>query len=70
MGASCDRDEGRMKNSIDHLPEDKQIQLRAIADLFRECLAVDKLILFGSYARGEQVADRETGYLSDSIYAS
>ena len=54
-----------MKTSIDHLPEDKQTQLRAIAELFRECLAVDKLILFGSYARGEQVEDRETGYLSD-----
>ncbi|MFO0576141.1 MAG: HEPN domain-containing protein [Polyangia bacterium] len=54
-----------MKTSIDHLPEDKQAQLRAIAELFRECPAVDKLILFGSYARGEQVEDRETGYLSD-----
>ena len=57
--------EDRMKTSIDHLPEDKQAQLRAIAELFRECLAVDKLILFGSYARGEQVEDKETGYLSD-----
>ncbi|MFO0572677.1 MAG: HEPN domain-containing protein [Polyangia bacterium] len=54
-----------MKTSIDHLPEDKQTQLRAIAEVFRECPAVDKLILFGSYARGEQVEDRETGYLSD-----
>ena len=54
-----------MKTSIDHLPEDKQAQLQAIAELFRECLAVDKLILFGSYARGEQVEDKETGYLSD-----
>jgi predicted nucleotidyltransferase/HEPN domain-containing protein len=54
-----------MKSSLDHLPEDKQTQLRTIAELFRECVAVDKLILFGSYARGEQVEDRETGYLSD-----
>lgn len=54
-----------MNTSIDHLPEEKQTQLRAIAALFRDCGAVDKLILFGSYARGEQVEDRETGYLSD-----
>src|SRR5262249_48643453 len=54
-----------MKTSIDHLPEDKQAQLRAIAELFGECAAVDKLILFGSFARGDWVEDEETGYVSD-----
>ena len=55
----------RMKTSIEHLPEDKQAQLGAIADVFRECPAVDKLILFGSFARGDWVEDEETGYVSD-----
>ncbi|MFO0579213.1 MAG: HEPN domain-containing protein [Polyangia bacterium] len=54
-----------MKTSLEHLPESKQAQLRAIAELFRECAAVDKLILFGSFARGNWVEDRETGYISD-----
>jgi predicted nucleotidyltransferase/HEPN domain-containing protein len=54
-----------MKTSIEHLPEGKQAQLQAIADVFRECLAVDKLILFGSHARGDWVEDEETGYVSD-----
>jgi predicted nucleotidyltransferase len=59
------RPEWRMKTSIEHLPESKQTQLRAIAELFRECSAVDKLILFGSFARGNWVEDEETGYVSD-----
>ncbi|MFO0577449.1 MAG: HEPN domain-containing protein [Polyangia bacterium] len=54
-----------MKTSLDHLPEPKQAQLRAIAELFRDCPAVDKLILFGSFARGTWVDDKETGYVSD-----
>ncbi|MFO0578470.1 MAG: HEPN domain-containing protein [Polyangia bacterium] len=57
--------EWRMKTSIEHLPEGKQTQLQAIAALFRECPAVDKLILFGSFARGNWVEDEETGYVSD-----
>jgi predicted nucleotidyltransferase/HEPN domain-containing protein len=54
-----------MKTSIDHLPEYKQTQLRAIAELFSSCPAVDKLILFGSHARGDWVEDEETRYFSD-----
>ncbi|MFO0579772.1 MAG: HEPN domain-containing protein [Polyangia bacterium] len=54
-----------MKTSLEHLPDSKQAQLRAIAELFQDCPAVDKLILFGSFARGNWVEDRETGYVSD-----
>ena len=54
-----------MKTSLEHLPESKQAQLRAIADLFREYPAVDKLILFGSFARGDWVEDTATHYYSD-----
>ena len=54
-----------MKTSLEHLPESKQAQLRAIAELFRECSAVDKLILFGSFARGDWVEDTATHYYSD-----
>jgi uncharacterized protein len=41
------------------------MQLQAIAALLRETPGVDQLILFGSYARGNWVEDRMTGYFSD-----
>jgi len=54
-----------MKTSLEHLPEPKQAQLRAITAIFCEGAPVEMLILFGSHARGDWVEDPETGYLSD-----
>lgn len=43
-----------MNNSIEHLPEPKQNELKRIAALIcRECDNVEMVILFGSYARGD-----------------
>ena len=54
-----------MKTELDHLPLPKREQLAAITALLRENAAVDMVILFGSYARGNWVDDVETGYFSD-----
>ncbi|WP_244475458.1 nucleotidyltransferase domain-containing protein, partial [Rhizobium sp. Leaf311] len=65
---------------LSHLPEKKRRELQRIAqilfDEFDESLKTKlsekakrgrllKLILFGSYARGNWVEDRKSGYLSD-----
>ena len=57
-----------MKTAIDHLPEDKQQKLREITAIITDpttAAPVEMLILFGSHARGDWVADAETGYVSD-----
>ena len=57
-----------MKTTIDHLPDDQQQKLQAIAAVFTSpdvAIPVDMLILFGSRARGDWVDDQETGYKSD-----
>jgi predicted nucleotidyltransferase/HEPN domain-containing protein len=54
-----------MKHSIEHLPEGKQQQLRAITKLIREEASPEMVILFGSYARGDWVDDPNGGYFSD-----
>lgn len=69
-----------MKTSLDHLPEAKRRELaRAVEILFAEFEAVTagghsehkrdghilKVILFGSYARGDWVDDAVGGYVSD-----
>ena len=69
-----------MKRSLDHLPEAKRRELtRAVEILFAEFEAVTagghsehkrdaqilKVILFGSYARGDWVDDPVGGYVSD-----
>jgi predicted nucleotidyltransferase/HEPN domain-containing protein len=54
-----------MKTSLDHLPELKRAQLRAITSIFSEGAPPGMLILFGSHARGDWVQDPETGYRSD-----
>lgn len=68
-----------MKTSIDHLPETKRRELQAIATLLRNefdaYLAkksslsdhnqIEKIILFGSHAKGTWVDDPENGYISD-----
>jgi predicted nucleotidyltransferase len=54
-----------MKTSLDHLPDYKQEQLRAITALLCESVPLEMVILFGSYARGDWVEDPLHGYFSD-----
>jgi predicted nucleotidyltransferase len=54
-----------MKTSLDHLPEAKRERIAAIAALLQAEAAVEMVILFGSYARGDWVEDPENGYFSD-----
>ena len=41
-----------MKNSFDHLPKSKQLELKKIVSLIRNLADIEMIILFGSYARG------------------
>jgi predicted nucleotidyltransferase/HEPN domain-containing protein len=61
-----------MKNSINHLPQIKQDELQKIVAVIRQnCQSVEKIILFGSYARGDYKEakdlkpDRKSGHISD-----
>src|SRR3954466_14260315 len=54
-----------MKTSLDHLPQRKQDELRAITGVIRAGAPLEMLILFGSHARGDWVEDPEGGYFSD-----
>jgi uncharacterized protein len=54
-----------MKTSLEHLPELKRERIAAIAALLQAEAAVEMVILFGSYARGDWVEDPENGYFSD-----
>jgi len=47
-----------MRTDLFHLPHDKQIEIRHIADLIREATDPEMIILFGSHARGDWVEDR------------
>lgn len=49
-----------MKISLDHLPEKKQFEIQRIADIIREVVNPEKIILFGSHAKGNWVEDRYT----------
>ncbi|WP_044619920.1 HEPN domain-containing protein [Gynuella sunshinyii] len=44
-----------MKTSLDHLPSDKQQQLRHAVEIIVQAVKPSMLILFGSYARGDWV---------------
>ncbi|NQY74418.1 MAG: HEPN domain-containing protein [Candidatus Margulisbacteria bacterium] len=46
-----------MKTSFEHLPEEKQQDLKQAVDIIREEVNPELLILFGSYARGDWVED-------------
>ena len=61
-----------MKNSLDHLPEDKQRELARVVEVIRAASDdVEMVILFGSYARGvykveaDLEPDRWSGHASD-----
>lgn len=46
-----------MKNTLDHLPEQKQHELQRAVEIIREEVNPEMIILFGSYARGDWVED-------------
>jgi len=61
-----------MKLSFEHLPKNKQTELRKLTSLIREsCEDVEKIILYGSYARGnfkeakDLQENRKSGHVSD-----
>jgi predicted nucleotidyltransferase len=69
-----------MKISLDHLPDDKRAELEHIGTVLRESFAawsvrgtqpwrrngkISKIILFGSFARGDWVDEPQNGYQSD-----
>src|SRR6185312_3003040 len=61
-----------MKSSLAHLPKIKQEQILQIAAIIREVASPEKIILFGSYAKGNYVEHCYTGkdgityeYISD-----
>lgn len=53
-----------MKTSLAHLPENKQHEIQRIAEIIKEVVNPEIIILFGSYAKGTYVEDR---YRSDGI---
>ena len=61
-----------MKTSLSHLPQTKQDQILQVMEIIREVAKPEKIILFGSYAKGNYVEHRYTGkdgiiyeYISD-----
>ena len=61
-----------MKNSLNHLPDNKQQELENICTIIcNNCSDVEKVVLYGSYARGnykeekDLKADRKSGHVSD-----
>jgi predicted nucleotidyltransferase len=73
-------DDGTVKTSLDHLPPGKRAELTFVVDVLRESFASEittrqspalrdgtilKIVLFGSYARGDWVEDPVGRYFSD-----
>ncbi|NML39625.1 HEPN domain-containing protein [Chitinophaga sp. G-6-1-13] len=58
-----------MKTTLDHLPKDKQEQLALIVQIIVESVSPEKIILFGSYARGKWVDEQhmEGGTLHEYV---
>jgi len=61
-----------MKNTLSHLPSSKQEQILHITEIIKEVANPEKIILFGSYAKGNFVEHSYTGrdgirheYISD-----
>ena len=46
-----------MKSSLDHLPKDKRSEIQKALDIILEVANPEKVILFGSYAKGKWVDD-------------
>jgi predicted nucleotidyltransferase/HEPN domain-containing protein len=49
-----------MKTSLDHLPVEKQFEIREIVETINDRFPAEMIILFGSFARGDWVDDRYT----------
>lgn len=49
-----------MKTSLSHLPENKQYEIKRIADIIQEVVKPEMIILFGSYAKGKWIEERYT----------
>ena len=49
-----------MFKNIEHIPEDKQVELAKIVNIIRSTAKPEMIILFGSFARGDWVEDRYT----------
>jgi HEPN domain-containing protein len=58
--SACD-----LARAIPHLPAVKQRQLCAIVRIIRATADVERVILYGSHARGDWVDDPATGFFSD-----
>jgi HEPN domain-containing protein/predicted nucleotidyltransferase len=58
--SACD-----LARAIPHLPAAKQRRLCAIVHIIRAAADVERVILYGSHARGDWVEDRAGGYVSD-----
>ncbi|MCW3091417.1 MAG: hypothetical protein JWP81_2486 [Ferruginibacter sp.] len=61
-----------MKTSLSYLPQVKQDQILQVVDIIKEVANPEKIILFGSYAKGKYVESKYTGrdgiiyeYISD-----
>ncbi len=49
-----------MKKSLDHLPQSKQEELqKLVTEICKNCDDVEKIILYGSYARGDYEAEEK-----------
>lgn len=44
-----------MKTSLSHLPQQNQTEILQITEVIKEVIKPEKIILFGSYSKGEQV---------------
>ncbi len=78
--SACAGDTGEVKTSLDHLPEGKRRELELVVEILTQSFAQEistraskhlnqakilKIILFGSYARGDWVEDPVGRYFSD-----
>ena len=50
-----------MKSSLSHLPKTKQEQILKVAEIIKEVASPEKIILFGSYAKGNYVEHKYVG---------
>ncbi|HEU5054500.1 MAG TPA: HEPN domain-containing protein [Hanamia sp.] len=50
-----------MKTSLSHLPKTKQDQILKVAEIIKEVASPEKIILFGSYAKGNYVEHKYVG---------
>lgn len=50
-----------MKTTLTHLPQGKRDQIMEIVGIIKKVVAPEKIILFGSYAKGKYVQHRYTG---------